>query len=89
VKDAETLVSGLGGGLGFEVQEEGAEGVRGGNGLVLGVVFRVDPLAELAGTDGEVFETGGIPGAHVDAGLSEAVGEGCAPAGDGDEGVKG
>jgi hypothetical protein len=58
VGDADAAVIGIVGGLGFEVMEDGGEGVSGGDGVVIGVALVEEPLAEGSGTDGEGARAG-------------------------------
>ena len=72
--DADVEAGGVGGGLGFEVRTEGAEGVGGGDGLVEGVALGEEPIAEGGGADGE--EAGAVEGGGGDLDEGEAVGGG-------------
>ena len=85
--DADLAAVGIADGLGFEVMEDGGEGVGGGDGVEFGVGLIVEPLAEGAGADGEGLIAEGL-GADGDEGASSEGGEGLAAAGDVEESVE-
>jgi len=62
VGDANAAGIGIAGGLGVEVMEDGAEGVGGGNGVVVGEALVEEPPAKGAGADGECVIAGGQGG---------------------------
>ena len=51
--DADVAGIGIAGGLGFEVMEDGVEGLGGGDGVVGGEGLVEEPVAEGAGAEGE------------------------------------
>src|ERR1019366_8298512 len=87
VGDADMAALGIAGGLGFEVMEDGAEGVGGGDGVVEGEALVEDPLTEGAGANGKGEMAAGL-GGNGDEGASAEGSEGGAALGDGEEGVE-
>ena len=83
--DADIAVLGIAGGLRFQVMEDGAEGVGGGDGVVEGEALVEDPLTEGAGANGEGEMAAGL-GGNGDEGASADGSEGGAALGDGEEG---
>jgi hypothetical protein len=79
--------AGIVGGLSFQVMEDGAEGVGGGDGAVEGEALVEDPLTEGAGADGEGEMAAGL-GGNGDEGASADGSEGGAALGDAEEGVE-
>jgi hypothetical protein len=88
IGDADVGVVRIAGGMGFEVVKDGAEGVGGGDGFVLGEELVEEPKAEGVGTDGEGAIAGGL-GGDGDEGASAGGVEGGAALGDAEEGVEG
>src|ERR1035437_507275 len=87
VGDADVAALGIAGGLGFEVMEDGVEGVGGGDGVVEGEALVEEELTEGAGADGEGEMAAGL-GGNGDEGASADGSEGGAALGDGEEGVE-
>ena len=87
VGDADVAGLGIASGLGVEVMEDGAEGVGGGDGVVVGEGLVEEPLAEGAGADGEGAKAAEGLGGNGDEGASADGGEGGAALGDAEEGV--
>jgi hypothetical protein len=88
VGDADVAGVGIAGGLGFEVMEDGAEGVGGADGFVAGEGLVEEPLAEGAGADGEGAIAAEGLGGNPHEGASADGGEGDAALGDAEEGVE-
>jgi hypothetical protein len=88
VGDADVAGVGIARGLGFEVMEDGAEGVGGGDGVVRGEGLVEEPLAEGAGADGEgAIAAEGLGGNPHECASADG-GEGDAALGDAEEGVE-
>jgi hypothetical protein len=89
VGDADFAAVRLAGGLGFEVMEDGAEGLGGGDGVELGEALGEEALAEGAGADGEgVIAAVGLGGDLYECASVDA-GEGGAALGDAEEALEG
>src|ERR1035441_174299 len=86
VGDADVAALGIAGGLRFQVMENGAEGVGGGDGVVEGEALVEEELTEGAGADGEGEMAAGL-GGNGDEGASADGSEGGAALGDGEEGA--
>jgi hypothetical protein len=73
--------------MGFELVKDGAEGVGGGDGFVLGEGLVEEPKSEGVRSDGEGAIAGGL-GGDGDEGASADGGEGGAALGDAEEGLE-
>ena len=87
VGDANAAGVGIAGGLGVEVTEDGAEGLGGGNGFVVGEALVEEPLAKGAGADGEGV-IAGEQGGNGHEGASADGSEGDAAIGNAEESVE-
>jgi hypothetical protein len=88
IRDADVAAVGIAGGLGFEVTEDGVEGVGGGDGVKLREGLIEEALAEGAGSDGEGEIAARELGGNGDEGAPAEGSEWGAALGDAEEGVE-
>jgi hypothetical protein len=85
---SDVAAGGIAGGEGFDVAEDGGEGVGGGDGFVGGERLGEEPVAEGRGANGEGEEAGRV-GGDGEEGASADGAESGAALGDAEEGVEG